>query len=67
MHVNFTGVCCTSYGYNVIVAPSAYSCKAKIHGKLGKNGLEGECQEVIKFLSLLLGMISNTSVSHHWH
>lgn len=50
-YVNFTGVCCSSYGYNIVVALSAYSCKVEIHGELGKNGLEGECQGVIKFFS----------------
>lgn len=30
MHVNFTEVCCSSYGYNIVVALSAYSCKAEI-------------------------------------
>lgn len=55
----------SSYGYNSVVALSAHSCKAEIPRKLGKNGLEGECQAVTKFFSLFLGMISNTSVIHH--
>lgn len=55
MHANLTEVCCSSYSSSVVVALSAYSCKAEIHGKLGSNGLEGECQ-VIKFFSLLTGI-----------
>lgn len=30
MHVNFTEVCSSSYGYNIVVAVSAYSCKDEI-------------------------------------
>lgn len=56
MHANFTEVCSSFYGSSVVIALSAYSCKAEIHGKLGYNGLEGECQEVIKFFSLLTGI-----------
>lgn len=41
MVVNVTVVCCSSYGCNIDVALSAYSCKSEIHGKLGKIGLEG--------------------------
>lgn len=40
MDVNFTAICCSSYGCNIDVALSAYSCKSEIHGKLGKIELE---------------------------
>jgi len=65
MHVNIAGVCCISYGYNIVVALNTYSCKAEIHGKLGRSGLGEECQEAKKFLSQLLDVISSASVIHH--